>query len=190
MNNKNMTIIEIWVTCGFQLYKCSFWTDYSNYNIQYCFKYVLNTINKYCKRNRMSLTLRDVCLFIINANNLISLYESRLVVNIDSCVKLQCRHSVSSTSLSWKLKTFYLFEKKNGENISPFLTGNWCNCRINNRANDRAYTSALWVWQWDREAAHKSRSVDKAARLLGADTARIHDQTQRQQIVCIYRDSI
>ncbi|XP_063369325.1 dedicator of cytokinesis protein 1 [Cydia amplana] len=35
----------------------------------------------------------------------------------------------------------------------------------------------------DREAAHKSRSVDKAARLLGADSSRLHDPTQHQQIV-------
>ncbi|XP_063896326.1 dedicator of cytokinesis protein 1 isoform X4 [Helicoverpa armigera] len=37
--------------------------------------------------------------------------------------------------------------------------------------------------EWDREAAHKSRSVGKAARLLGADTARLHDHTHHQQIV-------
>ncbi|XP_073963645.1 dedicator of cytokinesis protein myoblast city [Choristoneura fumiferana] len=35
----------------------------------------------------------------------------------------------------------------------------------------------------DREAAHKSRSVDKAARLLGADCSRLHDPSQHQQIV-------
>ncbi|KAI8423336.1 hypothetical protein MSG28_014350 [Choristoneura fumiferana] len=34
----------------------------------------------------------------------------------------------------------------------------------------------------DREAAHKSRSVDKAARLLGADCSRLHDPSQHQQI--------
>ncbi|KAJ0170985.1 hypothetical protein K1T71_013757, partial [Dendrolimus kikuchii] len=37
--------------------------------------------------------------------------------------------------------------------------------------------------EWDREAALKSRSVGKAARLLGADTARLHDHTHHQQIV-------
>ncbi|XP_060806900.1 dedicator of cytokinesis protein 1 [Amyelois transitella] len=37
--------------------------------------------------------------------------------------------------------------------------------------------------EWDRDAAHKSRSVDKAARLLGADTARLQDHTHRQQIL-------
>ncbi|KAM3958048.1 LOW QUALITY PROTEIN: dedicator of cytokinesis protein myoblast city [Aphomia sociella] len=37
--------------------------------------------------------------------------------------------------------------------------------------------------EWDREAAHKSRSVDKAARLLGADTARLQDHTHHQQIL-------
>ncbi|CAB3223049.1 unnamed protein product [Arctia plantaginis] len=37
--------------------------------------------------------------------------------------------------------------------------------------------------EWDREAALKSRSVGKAARLLGADTARLHDDTHHQQIV-------
>ncbi|KAF9796056.1 hypothetical protein SFRURICE_006835 [Spodoptera frugiperda] len=37
--------------------------------------------------------------------------------------------------------------------------------------------------EWDREAAHKSRSVGKAARLLGADTAKLPDHTHHQQIV-------
>ncbi|KAJ8709629.1 hypothetical protein PYW08_009633 [Mythimna loreyi] len=37
--------------------------------------------------------------------------------------------------------------------------------------------------EWDREAAHKSRSVGKAARLLGADTSRLADHTHHQQIV-------
>ncbi|XP_059050512.1 dedicator of cytokinesis protein 1 [Achroia grisella] len=35
----------------------------------------------------------------------------------------------------------------------------------------------------DREAVHKSRSVDKAARLLGADTSRLQDHTHHQQIL-------
>ncbi|XP_053619382.1 dedicator of cytokinesis protein 1 isoform X3 [Plodia interpunctella] len=37
--------------------------------------------------------------------------------------------------------------------------------------------------EWDRSAAHQSRSVDKAARLLGADTARLQQHTHRQQIL-------
>ncbi|XP_041985508.1 dedicator of cytokinesis protein 1 isoform X2 [Aricia agestis] len=35
----------------------------------------------------------------------------------------------------------------------------------------------------DPDALHKSRSVDKAARLLGADTARLLDHTQQQQVM-------
>ncbi|XP_052752869.1 dedicator of cytokinesis protein 1 [Galleria mellonella] len=37
--------------------------------------------------------------------------------------------------------------------------------------------------EWDREAAHKSRSVDKAARLLGAETSRLQDHTHHEQIL-------
>ncbi|XP_038219773.1 dedicator of cytokinesis protein 1 [Zerene cesonia] len=37
--------------------------------------------------------------------------------------------------------------------------------------------------EWEREAAIKSRSFSKAARLLGADTARLVDHTQHQQFV-------
>ncbi|XP_037295872.1 dedicator of cytokinesis protein 1 isoform X3 [Manduca sexta] len=37
--------------------------------------------------------------------------------------------------------------------------------------------------EWDREAALKSRSVGKAARLLGEDTARLHDHTHHRQIL-------
>lgn len=44
----------------------------------------------------------------------------------------------------------------------------------------------MWVWQWDRSAAHQSRSKGKAARLLGADTRHLNDsETKHQQIVCI-----
>ncbi|XP_047512323.1 dedicator of cytokinesis protein 1 isoform X2 [Pieris napi] len=44
--------------------------------------------------------------------------------------------------------------------------------------------------EWEREAAIKSRSVNKAARLLGADTTRLVDNSQQQQFVELCVDTL